>query len=150
MYPKYTKKMDLHFGNEKQKNKHIMEICIRKGEKRDLPSVHELIISLAIYEREPEAVEITLSELEEDGFGPQSIFDFFVAEVGGVIQGFALYYFKYSTWKGRCVYLETLWLTILIGEKALVKNYFTKCLLLQPNITVNAWNGKYWNGTILQ
>ncbi len=83
-----------------------MKPVIRIGKKEDLARLRELIVELAIYEKEPDAVEVTLAELENDGFGPDKIFDFFVAEIGGIVQGIALYYFKYSTWKGKCIFLE--------------------------------------------
>src|SRR5690606_32090081 len=81
---------------------------IRKGERRDLPATLELIRELAIYEKEPDAVETTVDSMTVDGFGSDKIFGFFVAEIAGEIVGIALFYEKYSTWKGRCLYLEDL------------------------------------------
>ncbi|NVK85242.1 MAG: GNAT family N-acetyltransferase [Cytophagia bacterium] len=81
---------------------------IRKGIKSDLPQVLELIHELAIYEKAPEEVEITLSQLEEDGFGEKPVYEFFVAEDEKQIVGIALFYYRYSTWKGKAVYLEDL------------------------------------------
>ena len=86
--------------------KNTMKTTIRKGTKQDLPRLRELIVELAIFEKEPEAVEVTLEELENDGFGTGSIYNFFVAEENGIVQGIALHYFKYSTWKGKCLFLE--------------------------------------------
>ena len=83
-----------------------MNPTIRTGTIQDLPRLRELIVQLAVYEKEPNAVEVTIAELEKDGFGDDAIFNFFVAEVEGVIQGIALHYFKYSTWKGKCLFLE--------------------------------------------
>lgn len=83
-------------------------MTIRTGTIHDLPRLRELIVELAIYEKEPNAVEVTLEDLEKDGFGENPIFDFFVAEIEGAVQGIALYYFKYSTWKGKCLFLEDL------------------------------------------
>jgi GNAT superfamily N-acetyltransferase len=83
-----------------------MDIKIRIGTKQDLPRLRELIVELAVYEKEPNAVEVTLKELEKDGFGENALFSFFVAEINGVTQGIALHYFKYSTWKGKCLFLE--------------------------------------------
>lgn len=94
-----------------------MNQIVRKGTPADLPRLLELIIELAVYEKEPDAVEVTISELEKDGFGENSIFDFFVAEIDGVVQGIALYYFKYSTWKGKCLFLEDL----VVNEKFRVR-----------------------------
>ena len=81
-------------------------LIIRKGKKEDLAQVLRLIKELAIYEKEPDAVICTVESMEEDGFGTDPIFEFYVAEKDNTILGTALYYFKYSTWKGRCLYLE--------------------------------------------
>lgn len=81
---------------------------IRKGIKSDLPQVLELIRELADYEKAAHEVEITLTQLEEDGFGENPVYEFFVAENESEIVGIALYYFRYSTWKGKAVYLEDL------------------------------------------
>ena len=79
---------------------------VRPGRREDCAAVHALIVELAVYEREPEAVEVTVGDLEADGFGPSAIFDLFVAEEAEEVIGMALVYEKYSTWKGRCLYLE--------------------------------------------
>lgn len=81
---------------------------VRLGRVEDCGAVHALIVELAIYEKEPDAVVVTVEDLERDGFGSDAIFGLFVAEderTGEVI-GMALTYEKYSTWKGRCLYLE--------------------------------------------
>lgn len=85
-----------------------MEITIRKAEKKDMPAVLELIKELAVFEKEPEAVEVDVEDLENSGFGPGAIFNCFLAEVAGRIGGMALVYFRYSTWKGKTVHLEDL------------------------------------------
>lgn len=73
-----------------------------------MPQVLKLIQELATFEREPEAVEVTVEELEREGFGEQPLFKCFVAEVGNEIVGMALMYFRFSTWKGRTIHLEDL------------------------------------------
>jgi GNAT superfamily N-acetyltransferase len=83
-----------------------METSVRQGTPADLPRLLELITELAIYEKEPDAVEVTVAELEHYGFGAHKEYDFFVAEINGKVEAIALYYFKFSTWKGRCLYLE--------------------------------------------
>jgi len=88
-----------------------MELKIRKGYKEDLPAVLGLIRELAAYERAPDEVVVTIEDLEEDGFGERPIFRFFVAEADGIIVGMALYYIKYSSWKGKCVFLEDIIVT---------------------------------------
>lgn len=85
-----------------------MENAIRKSEKEDLPQILELIKELAEFEKEPDAVEVTLQDLEKEGFGEHPLFTCFVAVVEGKIEGMALCYFRYSTWKGRTVHLEDL------------------------------------------
>jgi GNAT superfamily N-acetyltransferase len=74
----------------------------------------ELINELAIYERAPREVTVTLPHFIESGFGPNPVWWAFVAEEGGIISGFALYYIRYSTWKGQKMYLED----ILVTEAA--------------------------------
>jgi len=81
---------------------------IRKGEKKDMKAVLELIRELAVFEKEPDAVEVTLADLERDGFGDNPLFHTFVAEVNDRIVGIALYYYRYSTWKGKTIHLEDL------------------------------------------
>ncbi len=84
---------------------------IRTGEARDVPAVLKLVKELAVYEKAVNEVTITENELLNDGFGPNSIYGLFVAEEGKEIIGIALYYEKYSTWKGRCLYLEDIIVT---------------------------------------
>lgn len=81
---------------------------IRKGEKKDMEAVLELIQELAAFEKEPDAVVVTVADLERDGFGDNPLFYTFVAEVEGRIVGIALYYYRYSTWKGKTIHLEDL------------------------------------------
>lgn len=81
---------------------------IRQASKEDMYEVLLLIKELAAYEKEPDAVEITTEVLQRDGFGAERMFTCFVAEVEGRIQGMALLYFRYSTWKGKTVHLEDL------------------------------------------
>ncbi|MBN31090.1 MAG: GNAT family N-acetyltransferase [Crocinitomicaceae bacterium] len=81
---------------------------IRSGTQEDVASVHKLIVELAIYERAENEVTTTIQQLKEDGFGVDPIYRLFVAESQGEIVGMALWYEKYSTWKGRCGFLEDL------------------------------------------
>ena len=73
-----------------------------------MPAVLALIRELAIFEREPDAVVVTAADLVSDGFGAQALFETLVAEVEGKIVGMALFYFRYSTWKGKTIHLEDL------------------------------------------
>ena len=81
---------------------------IRNGEKKDMKAVLELIKELAAFEKEPDAVVVTVADLERDGFGDHPLFYTFVAEVDHEIVGTALYYYRYSTWKGKTIHLEDL------------------------------------------
>ena len=81
---------------------------IRKGQKEDMPAVLSLIQELATFEKEPDAVVVTIADLERDGFGENPLFYTFVAEIDREIVGMALYYYRYSTWKGRTIHLEDL------------------------------------------
>ena len=95
-----------------------MNIVIRKAVKEDCPRLLELIQELADYEKAPNEVTVTLEHFEESGFGNAPVWWAFVAETDGVVQGFALYYIRYSTWKGQRMYLED----ILVTEKMRGKN----------------------------
>ena len=81
---------------------------IRKGRKEDMPKVLDLIQELAAFEKEPDAVVVTVADLERDGFQENPLFHTFIAEVEGQIVGMALYYYRYSTWKGKTIHLEDL------------------------------------------
>ena len=85
-----------------------MEYAIRKAVKEDMPAVLGLIKALAVFEKEPDAVEVTIEDLQHDGFGEHPYFLCFVAEVGSTIEGIALIYNRYSTWKGKAIHLEDL------------------------------------------
>lgn len=89
-----------------------MEIKIRKAIKEDCPSIMELIRELAVYEKAPDQVTVDFDHFVESGFGKSPVWWAFVAEVENKIVGFALYYIRYSTWKGQRMYLED----ILVNE----------------------------------
>lgn len=83
-------------------------MIIRKGELKDMTAVLELIQELAVFEKEPDAVVVTVNDLQRDGFGSNPLFYTFIAEVDQQIVGVALYYYRYSTWKGKTIHLEDL------------------------------------------
>lgn len=120
---------------------------IRPGTPDDIPAVHELIVELAIYERAEGEVENTLEELKADGFGPDSIYELLVVEQDGVVQGMALWYVKYSTWKGRCGYLEDLVVRASHRGKGMGKALFeavaTTCA--ERNYRRMEWQVLDWN-----
>ncbi len=82
----------------------MSEITVRKGTKQDIPAVYDLVVELAVYEKEPEAVTATLDDYHNDF--DEGIFRTLVAEENGRIVGMMLYYMVYSTWKGKMVYLD--------------------------------------------
>ena len=83
-----------------------MEVKIRRGQKADLPCVLALIKELAEFEKALDEVSVTLEELEYDGFGQHPYYWFIVAEYKGEIIGLSFYFIRYSTWKGRFLFLE--------------------------------------------
>jgi GNAT superfamily N-acetyltransferase len=89
-----------------------MQFSIRKGTKADIPAVFDLIVELAVYEKAPHEVTNSVEQMYKDGFGEHPLFGFFVAETTEKqIVGLSLYYYRYSTWKGKRLYLEDLIVT---------------------------------------
>ncbi|WP_317896674.1 GNAT family N-acetyltransferase [Aurantibacillus circumpalustris] len=88
-----------------------MSIIIRKGTENDVPQALNLVKELAVFENAPTEVEVNIQEMTNSGFGKNKLFDFFVLEKENEIIGIALYYYKYSTWKGRCLFLEDIIVT---------------------------------------
>lgn len=88
-----------------------MNFTIREGKKEDMPSVLKLIQELADFEKESDAVIVTVEDLEKDGFGTAPMFKCFVAEMDQEIVGMSLFYPRYSTWKGPTIHLEDLIVT---------------------------------------
>lgn len=123
------------------------EFKIRVGVKSDLPNILNLIKELAEYEKAPAEVEVTISEMENWGFGANKLFDFFVAEQNGAIVGLALYYYKYSTWKGKCLFLEDIIVTEKLRGKGIGKILFDKIVEVAKNEKVRRleWQVLDWN-----
>jgi GNAT superfamily N-acetyltransferase len=88
-----------------------MDFIVRLGQEKDMQSVLNLITELAVFEKEPDAVEITVEDLIKDGFSKNPKFKVFVAEQENTIIGIALFYERFSTWKGRSIHLEDLIVT---------------------------------------
>jgi GNAT superfamily N-acetyltransferase len=85
-----------------------MDFTIREASKNDMPQVLNLIKELALFENEEHSVEVTVNDLQNDGFGEDPAFKCFVAEVSKTVEGIALVYKRYSTWKGVILHLEDL------------------------------------------
>lgn len=122
-------------------------VTIRPGRKEDLPRTLELIRELALYERAPNEVTNTVAQMERDGFGPNPIFGFFVAEDKGVIIGISLYYWRYSTWKGKRLYLEDIIVTEKQRGKGAGKLLFdrTMKLAVDEDCSGMMWQVLEWN-----
>lgn len=120
---------------------------IRKGVKQDLPRVLELIKELAVYEKAGDEVTNTVEQMEIDGFGPNPIFGFFVAEENDQIIGISLYYYRYSTWKGRRMYLEDIVVTESHRGKGIGKLLFDETIKQgkEDNCSGMVWQVLEWN-----
>ena len=122
-------------------------MIIRPGKKSDIPQVFELIKELAEYEKALDKVSNTVEKLEEDGFGPNPVYDLFVAEIENSIVGIALTYYRFSTWRGKVMYLEDLIVKEHMRRKGIGKKLFdmvldhakvTRCVGL--SLQVLDWN----------
>lgn len=118
-----------------------MNIHIRVATKQDCPRLLELINELALYEKAPEEVTVTLEEFQEAGFGARPVWKAFVAEVDGLVQGFALYYIRYSTWKGCRLYLEDFIVTEEMRGRGIGKLLFERIV---QETREKGFNGMTW------
>ena len=124
-----------------------MEINIRRAVKDDCVRIMELVQELAEYEKAPEEVTVTLAHFQESGFGPNPVWWAFVAEVDGRVEGFALYYIRYSTWKGQRMYLEDILVTEHMRGKQLGKLLFDRLIVeaKEKNLKGMVWQVLEWN-----
>ncbi|GAA6768137.1 N-acetyltransferase family protein [Flavobacterium sp. 22076] len=127
---------------------------IRKGNPEDMKSVLGLIQELAIFEKEPDAVVITEEDLVRDGFGEKPLFQVFVAEIdseenkgGKEIVGIALYYYRYSTWKGKTIHLEDLIVKEKMRGTGLGSALYSEIMKQgkRDNVRRVEWNVLDWN-----
>jgi len=120
---------------------------IREGKKEDLPRVLELIKELAAFEKAPHEVANTVERMEYEGFGPNPIYGFFVAENENGIVGMSLYYWRYSTWKGKRLYLEDIIVTEHVRDKGIGKLLFERTMkhTLDQNCSGMMWQVLDWN-----
>ncbi len=117
------------------------EINFRKAVAADCPQMLELIKELARYEREPHAVTVSMDEFIDAGFGKHPVWEAFVAESGNQIVGISLYYTRYSTWKGRRLYLEDIVVTESMRGKGIGKRLFDETVEL---CKTRGYNGMVW------
>lgn len=122
-------------------------INIREARVSDVSDIMYLIQELALFEKAPNEVSNTIEQMKEDGFSLNKIFDCFVAEFQGKIIGTAITYYRYSTWKGKCLYLEDLIVTEEYRGQGAGKLLFNHCLdfgRTQNCIRMN-WQVLDWN-----
>lgn len=124
-----------------------MSVNIRRAVKEDCPRLLELIHELALYEKAPQEVTVTLEHFVESGFGPNPVWWAFVAETDGLVQGFALYYIRYSTWKGQRMYLEDILVTEQSRGKGLGKLLFDRLIeeAKEKKLSGIVWQVLEWN-----
>jgi GNAT superfamily N-acetyltransferase len=124
-----------------------MQIKIRRAIKEDCGRLLELILELAVYEKAPDEVTVTLEEFQQAGFGENPVWKAFVAEENGIIQGFGLYYIRYSTWKGCRMYLEDLLVTEKMRGRGLGKMIFDRLIeeALEKGFKGMTWQVLDWN-----
>jgi GNAT superfamily N-acetyltransferase len=124
-----------------------MNITLRIAKKEDCPRLLELVHELAHFEKAPEEVTVTLKEFEDAGFGEKPVWKAFVAEANGLIVGFALYYIRYSTWKGCRMYLEDLIITEAMRGKGIGKLLFKRLIVEAKELGFSGmvWQVLDWN-----
>lgn len=127
-------------------------IFVRKGILKDLPRALELIRELAAFEEASDEVANTTEMMERDGFGEMPAFGFFVAEEVDQIHGVSVFYYRYSTWKGRRLYLEDIVVTQSQRGKGIGKLLFEATMkkALDENCTGMMWQVLDWNESAIE
>jgi GNAT superfamily N-acetyltransferase len=123
------------------------EAIIRRAVREDCVRILELVKELAEYERAPQEVTVTLDHFEESGFGEKPIWWAFVAELNGRVEGFALYYIRFSTWKGQRMYLEDFYVTEKLRGLGMGKRLFDRLIeeAKEKGFSGIVWQVLEWN-----
>jgi GNAT superfamily N-acetyltransferase len=124
-----------------------MNVIIRRAVADDCERLMDLIRELAVYEKAPQEVTVTLPHFIESGFGEHPVWWAFVAETDGRVEGFALYYIRYSTWKGQRMYLEDILVTEKMRGQGLGKLLFDRLIeeAKEKNLKGIIWQVLDWN-----
>lgn len=124
-----------------------MNIKIRNAKIEDMKRVHELIMELALYEKLPKEVDLTTDDLIKDGFGKKKLFNCFVAEINSNVEGMAIVYNRYSTWKGKTIHLEDLIVTKKMRNNGIGALLLDKVILFGKEMGVKriSWEVIDWN-----
>ena len=124
-----------------------MQPLIRTAVKEDCKAMMQLIHELAVYEKAPEQVTVAFDHFVESGFGEKPVWWAFVAELEGTVVGFALYYIRYSTWKGQRLYLEDLLVTEAMRGKGIGGLLFDRLIeeCKEKNFSGMMWQVLDWN-----
>lgn len=125
----------------------MQNIIIRRAKKKDCPCLLDLVKELAKYEKASKEVTITLDEFTEGGFGENPVWWAFVAEVKGVVQGMALYYIRFSTWKGKRMYLEDIYVSEAMRGNGIGKLLFDQLIIeaKEKEFKGMVWQVLEWN-----
>jgi GNAT superfamily N-acetyltransferase len=122
-------------------------IEIRRATRADIPSIFELVNALALFEKAPHEVTATLQDYEECGFGEHPLFLSYLAFYDGKLAGFALWYYRFSTWKGKRFYLEDFYVKDEFRSKGIGQQLIEKCIEEAKNTACTGmmWQVLDWN-----